>query len=310
MTHQLTTILRRFFFLFPGRDVRQPGPLRETSLQKESDPNDSAVNSDSKYPNVIFQKADEKMWNSFFFFFLSLRPELPISVLSACFSDISYTKNRDQECFCIDSFGLLWHEILLQCSLLNEQGTHVLSASHTHTHWYTMTDSCERITWYKIICYFQTIDLWVTQYNKSLSEASPQQSILTCSPIRCILIMWSMYLLWCWLHRKRASLSREESNKKTNMTRALLWDDIVLYVWASWDGDCGGTRLPWTSSIIQTSGKKPEYISLFIGMYFYISGSHKRPTLSYNKTWRSWYVRQQSYQQGTSFTDGVTSNGK
>ena len=187
---------------------------------------------------------------------------------------------------------------------------HTCSLCLAHTHWYTMTDSCERITWYKIICYFQTIDLWVTQYNKSLSDASPQQSILTRSPIRCILMMWSMYLLWCWLHRKRASLSREESNKKTNMTRALLWDDIVLYVWASWDGDCGGTRLPWTSSIIQTSGKKPEYISLFIGMYFYIAGSHNRPTLSYNKTWRSWCVRQQSYQQGTSFTDGVTSNGK
>ena len=181
----------------------------------------------------------------FFFFFISLCPELPISVLSACFSDISYTGEQRSRallhwffCFVMTQnpasvLPAKWTRHTCSLSL-----SHTHTHTHTHTHWYTMTDSCEHITWYKIICYFQTIDLWVTQYNKSLSEASPQQSILTCSPIRCILMMWSMYPLWCWLHRNRASLSKEESNKKTNMTRALLWDDIVLYAsflrWRLW----------------------------------------------------------------------------
>lgn len=90
--------------------------------------------------------------------------------------------------------------------------------SHTLVHTDTMIDGYERITWYKIICYFETIDLCVTQWNKSLSEASLQQSISACSPIHRILIMWSIYFLRCWIHRNMASLSRDKYNhiKKPN----------------------------------------------------------------------------------------------
>lgn len=89
---------------------------------------------------------------------------------------------------------------------------------HTLVHTDTMIDGYERITWYKIICYFETIDLCVTQWNKSLSEASLQQSISACSPIHRILIMWSIYFLRCWIHRNMASLSRDKYNhiKKPN----------------------------------------------------------------------------------------------
>lgn len=106
---------------------------------------------------------------------------------------------------------------LNSASVLSAKWTsHSVLTLHTHAHWHTMTDSHEHITWYKIICYFETIDLWVVQWNISLSEASLQQSILTCSPIHCILMMWSIYLLRCWLYRNKVSWSREkyENTKK------------------------------------------------------------------------------------------------
>ncbi len=166
---------------------------------------------------------------------------------------------------------------------MNKARTHTRARAHTHAHRHTVTDSYEHITWYKIICYFETIDLRVTQWNKSLSEASPLQSILTCSPIHCILMIWSIYLLRCWLHRNTLPLAREEyKKKKRQMTRILLWDDIVLYVWLP-------RRRLWRHTaplnIIHhlNISKKDEYIILFLGRYFYSVGSHYMPPLSRNK---------------------------
>lgn len=137
---------------------------------------------------------------------------------------------------------------------------------HTLVHTDTMIDGYERITWYKIICYFETIDLCVTQWNKSLSEASLQQSISACSPIHRILIMWSIYFLRCWIHRNMASLSRDKYNhiKKTQQ----VWQEqycgmTVFYVWGSSDGSPESAKLPWISSIIWTTTKKMNILGYF-----------------------------------------------
>lgn len=137
---------------------------------------------------------------------------------------------------------------------------------HTLVHTDTMIDGYERITWYKIICYFETIDLCVTQWNKSLSEASLQQSISACSPIHRILIMWSIYFLRCWIHRNMASLSRDKYNhiKKTQQ----VWQEqycgrTVFYVWGSSDGSPESAKLPWISSIIWTTTKRMNILCYF-----------------------------------------------
>lgn len=137
---------------------------------------------------------------------------------------------------------------------------------HTLVHTDTMIDGYERITWYKIICYFETIDLCVTQWNKSLSEASLQQSISACSPIHRILIMWSIYFLRCWIHRNMASLSRDKYNhiRKTQQ----VWQEqycgmTVFYVWGSSDGSPESAKLPWISSIIWTTTKRMNILCYF-----------------------------------------------
>lgn len=165
---------------------------------------------------------------------------------------------------------------------------------HTLVHTDTMIDGYERITWYKIICYFETIDLCVTQWNKSLSEASLQQSISACSPIHRILIMWSIYFLRRWIHRNMASLSRDKYNhikNPTSMTRTVLWDDSVLCVrllgWKSWK-----RKAPLNIIHHLNNYKKDEYIMLFLARYFYVVRLYTI-FLHYLATNRSsWHVRQ------------------
>ena len=137
-----------------------------------------------------------------------------------------------------------------------------------------MTDSYEHITWYKIICYFETIDSQVTQWSKSLSEASLQQSILACSPIHCILMIWSICLLRCWRHRNTVRIQ-----KYTRTHTKDKYDKSTTASWHCFACDCGSTQLPWISSIIQTSRKKRWiHYSIFREVFL-----HHMPLLSCNK---------------------------
>lgn len=157
----------------------------------------------------------------------------------------------------------------------------------THAHWHTMTDSYGHITWYKIICYFETIDLWVTQWNKSLSEASLQQSILKWCPIHCILMIWSIYLLICWLHRNTVRIQKH-TQKKANMTRTLLWVDIVFTCEVPEIETVEAHSFPECHPSSKYLDKTRINYSIFREVFL-----HYMPPLSCNKKWASWYVRQQ-----------------
>lgn len=157
-----------------------------------------------------------------------------------------------------------------------------MNKPHMHSctaHWHTIRDSYEPITWYKIICYSETIDLWVTQRNKPLSGASfaairfnPLSRSLHSNDV----INTSSKMLTT--QRYSAILQTGTWKSKTDeseldVTRILRWDDNGLFV--RFPGDSGGKPHPGISSIIQTSGGKRTWIYYsIIREAFLHSGGH------------------------------------
>lgn len=144
-----------------------------------------------------------------------------------------------------------------------------------------MTDSYEHITWYKIICYFETIDLWLVQWNKSLSEASLQQSILTCSPIHCILMIQSIHLLMLTTQKYSVIIQRRiQKYRKCDKNTTVRWHCFICVPQTEAVEAHSSPEYHSSSKHVE---KKDKYIILFFGRRFYIVGSHYMPPLTCNK---------------------------
>jgi len=123
-----------------------------------------------------------------------------------------------------------------------------------------MTDGHEHITWCEIICYFETIDLWVMQRNKYFRSIP--------SAINCNMLA---NLLHC---NDTIDIQSTLTPKKKNMTWTPLWDGIVLHVRflrrRLWKHTASLNFIHHHPNI----SEKDEYIILFLGRYFYAISLH------------------------------------
>ena len=132
--------LETFFFFFSSQDVMSGSlaQLERHLFRKKVTPM-TLQWTRIQNTQMLSSKKQMKKCGIFFFFFISLCPELPISVLSACFSDISYTGEQRSRAL------LHW----FFCFVMTQNPASVLPAkwtrhtcslglSHTHTHTHTL----------------------------------------------------------------------------------------------------------------------------------------------------------------------------